>query len=272
MSFQIKDVFKSDAKPELAVVAFNGSFLVENSDSTEPKILFEHSELNLITDKGSRVVLGSWHDRSVTLVLGDQLSEKQDRSPAEFITLREMLPLLSAEEIALTTRASQLSNWLNKHQFCGVCGSNSMELRNDSALACGNCDNAVYPRLSPCVIGVVTKGQEILLARGVRHKSMYSCLAGFIEAGESAEQAFEREVFEEVGIRIKNLRYLMSQSWPFPDQLMLGFCAEYAGGELCLDQDEIQDADWYSPKNLPDLPAHFTISRQIIDSVVQGLG
>jgi len=273
MSFQIAEVKALSSAPELAIVFVDGKFFVKDDAESQFALLFEHTEL--VTHEHCLpedfLLLGTWHGRKVTLVLKDHLTDPEavlDQSRG----LREMLPFLDAHVIKMATRASQLANWVQTHRFCGVCGADGMKIRSDSALVCSNCGHAVYPRLSPCVIGVVTRGNEILLAQGVRHKGRYSCLAGFIEAGETPEQAFQREVFEEVGLRVRNVQYMVSQSWPFPDQLMLGFKAEYEFGDICIDENEIIHADWFTTKQLPELPPEFTISRQIISSVLKELG
>ena len=136
-----------------------------------------------------------------------------------------------------------------------------------------SCGNLVYPRISPCVIVLVTKGEELLLAHNKNFPgNFYSTLAGFIEPGESAEDSLKREVLEEVNIRIKNLTYFGSQSWPFPSQLMLGFHAEYETGEVKPDGVEIDKADWFNYKKLPQVPpANISISGQLIESYVRKL-
>jgi NAD+ diphosphatase len=139
---------------------------------------------------------------------------------------------------------------------------------------CPRCELHHYPRLSPSMIVLVTRGDEILLARSPRFvPGVYSTLAGFVEAGESVEQCVAREVREEVGVEIRNLQYLGSQGWPFPHSLMLGFHAEYAAGEIVMQVEEIEDAQWFSVHRLPPLPAPRSIARYLIDVyVAQRLG
>ncbi|WP_086931808.1 NAD(+) diphosphatase [Agarilytica rhodophyticola] len=184
--------------------------------------------------------------------------------------LRHQLGASSEEYFQLAGRALQLTRWYLEHQFCGVCGSPTSTSSVDRALVCENCEARFYPRISPCVIGLVRKGDMCLLAQGVKHpQGLYSTLAGFIEPGESAEQAFAREVGEEVGIEIKNLRYFGSQPWPFPGQLMLGFTADYAAGEICIDDDEIVDAQWFRVDSLPNIPPVSTIAGRLIQDFVE---
>jgi NAD+ diphosphatase len=136
---------------------------------------------------------------------------------------------------------------------------------NGRAMACAACRSLLYPRIAPCVIVLVTRGEEMLLARNARFpRPMYSTLAGFIEPGESAEDTLRREIREEVGVEIGESRYFASQPWPFPNQLMLGFFADYAGGELVPDGDEIAEAGWYHPRDLPPVPPPTSIAGQLI--------
>ncbi|MFC7002798.1 NAD(+) diphosphatase [Pseudobowmanella zhangzhouensis] len=133
------------------------------------------------------------------------------------------------------------------------------------ATQCSRCSHRCYPRISPCVIVAIRKDKQILLAQGTRHTNgMYSTLAGFVESGETLEQAVHREVFEEVGIRVTNLRYFSSQPWPFPHSLMVGFLADYAGGEITPEPKEIADAKWFDADKLPLIPPTFSIAGHLI--------
>jgi NAD+ diphosphatase len=181
-------------------------------------------------------------------------------------TLRSLLGQVAGDEFALLSRASQLQHWWLHHQFCGRCGVKNVLDESELALSCKSCAMLYYPRISPCVIMLVTRGRQCLLAKHARSKSQrYSCLAGFIEVGESAEEAVIREVAEEVGVGVNNLRYITSQNWPFPSQLMLGFFADYSAGDLVVDGLEIEDAAWFDVDSLPELPPEGTISRFLID-------
>lgn len=183
------------------------------------------------------------------------------------MSLRRALAQAEDEaEYARLARASQLATWFDQHRFCGRCGTELVAHERDLARVCPACELVQYPRISPCIIVLVRRGSQCLLARSGRFPpGRFSTLAGFVEAGESAEAAVHREIREEVGVEVKNLQFFASQAWPFPHQLMLGFFADYAGGELVPDGDEILEAGWFGRDNLPDLPPPFSISRQLID-------
>ena len=164
----------------------------------------------------------------------------------------------------------QIVAWDRTHQFCGRCATPTETLTNQRARRCPACGLTSYPRISPAIIIAVIRrdahGARILLARNHRFPAgRYSVLAGFVEPGESLEECAQREVLEEVGIRIKNIRYFKSQPWPFPNSLMIGFTAEYDEGEIKLEESEIADAGWFAADNLPQLPPRMTIARKLID-------
>ena len=190
-----------------------------------------------------------------------------------FRDLRGMLGTIDEGFFAMAGRAKQLVNWNRTHQFCGRCGAGTMPGPTDLSKECPRCGLHFYPRLSPAAIMLITSGKELLLARSPHFPpGMYSALAGFIEPGESIEQTIEREVREEVGVEVRNLRYFGSQPWPFPDSLMIGFTAEYAGGELRFEEEEIEDAGWFSAERLPVLPPRLSIARAMIDHFLQQRG
>ncbi|MDR0563926.1 MAG: NAD(+) diphosphatase [Azoarcus sp.] len=166
-------------------------------------------------------------------------------------------------------RAKQLAVWLLHHQHCGVCGQGMMPSPNEIACLCPACGHKAYPHISPVAIGLVVKGSEILLARSPHFApGMYSALAGFVEAGESAEECLCREIREEAGIEIQNIRYFGSQSWPYPHSLMIGFIADYLSGELTPQKNEIEDLGWFSPDSLPVLPHPASLARKMIGHVL----
>ena len=188
----------------------------------------------------------------------------------EFISLRALLGFANQDDFAIAARALQLSHWLNHNRFCGRCGHPTAPHRQESCLHCERCEAQYFPQIAPCVMGLVWRESQILLAHNTRFKAgKYSVLAGFIEAGENVEQALAREVKEEVGVDIYPPSYMASQPWPFPSQLMLGFFAQYRGGEITVDEVEIDHADWFDIHSLPDIPPQETLSGYLIREFVR---
>ncbi|MDO8363604.1 MAG: NAD(+) diphosphatase [Actinomycetota bacterium] len=173
----------------------------------------------------------------------------------------------SEAEWAIAGRAVQLTEWARTHRFCGRCGAATEPSVNDRSMHCPVCRLLAYPRLAPAMITLVTRGDEALLARGVQFRApMYSCLAGFVEPGESLEQSVIREVREEVGVEVATPLYQGSQPWPFPHSLMIGFRAEWVSGEIVCDPTEILDAQWFRRDDLPNIPPRISIARKLIDA------
>ena len=182
-----------------------------------------------------------------------------------FEGLRALWTRLDEAVIGVAGQALQLLEWDRTHQFCGRCGASTERRGEDRARCCPACELIFYPRLSPVIMVRVVRDGRILLARAPRFApGVYSVLAGFVEAGETLEQTLHREVAEEVGIQVRNLRYFASQSWPFPHSLMIAFSADYAGGELRVDGREIVEADWFSPDRLPGLPSPMSMAWRLI--------
>ena len=184
-----------------------------------------------------------------------------------FRGLRSLFGRMDEPMLAVAGRAFQIADWARTHRYCGACGRPMQRTAGERAMKCA-CGHLAYPRISPAMMVLVKRGEAVLLAHNVAAPAgRFSALAGFVEPGETVEEAIHREVREEVGIEVKDLRYFASQSWPFPGQLMLAFTAEYAGGELALDPAEIGEARWIGPGDaLPDLPPPQTISRALIDA------
>ncbi len=186
-----------------------------------------------------------------------------------FRDLREIFAVVDEEFFAVAGRAKQIVGWHATHRFCGRCGGVTEPVERELAMRCTRCGMMHYPRVSPAVIVRVRREEEILLARSPGFpKGMSSVLAGFVEPGESIEETIHREVREEVGLEVENLEYFGSQPWPFPNSLMIGFTADYAGGELTPEPGEIEYAEWYSAKDLPQLPPRVSIARRMIDDFV----
>jgi NAD+ diphosphatase len=212
-------------------------------------------------------VLDEYHCYTAELAAGAE-------APAGWVWqgLRGLFGALDDAQFALAGRALQLVDWDRSHRYCGACGTATRPRTSERSRECPACGLVAYPRLAPAVMALVRRGSELLLARSPRFaKGVYSALAGFVEPGETLEQCLEREVYEEVGIRVRDVRYFASQPWPFPHSLMIAFFAEHASGEIRIDGAEIEDARWFgleNIENLPRLPARISIARSLIDAAI----
>jgi NAD+ diphosphatase len=196
----------------------------------------------------------------------------EDPSDGAAVDLRVFHGRADEDEWLAAGRAVQIVEWARTHRFCGRCGEPTHPSTGERSMRCPACSLVAFPRLAPAMITLVTRGgpgpdQEALLARGVQWTMpMYSCLAGFVEPGESLEGAVIREVAEEVGLDVSNPTYFGSQPWPFPNSLMVGFFAEYESGEIACDPAEIVDAGWYRRDAMPMIPPGISIARKLIDT------
>jgi NAD+ diphosphatase len=186
--------------------------------------------------------------------------------------VRELFVQLPADELAIAAFAVRIIEFARTTRYCGRCGAKTRRLRTERAAFCTDCNLITYPRISPAIIVLIQKGNQILLAQSPRFPAdMHSIIAGFVEPGETLEEAVHREVKEEVGITIQNLRYVASEPWPFPSSLMCGFVAEHAKGEIVIDNNEIISAGWFDRDHLPVLPpSRLSISRALIDAWIKG--
>lgn len=183
-----------------------------------------------------------------------------------FQGLRQLFGVLPDDFFSIASTAVQIVDWDRNHQFCGRCGAINHDKQDERAKECPQCGLVQYPRISPAVIVLIERGNQLLLARSKRHPSgLYSVLAGFVEPGETLEEAVVREIREEVSIEVNDLKYFGSQSWPFPNSLMIAFTCQYAGGKIVLDSNEMEDAGWYSIESMPRVPPKMSIARQLID-------
>ncbi len=191
------------------------------------------------------------------------------QAPAGY-AFRKLRALLSelGQTAALASRAFQVSEWVRTHRYCGVCATPMQKSGKELCFHCPNCGFSAYPRISPAMMVLIRRGDHILLARHATYATArYTALAGFVEAGENLEEAIHREVLEEVGLKVADLRYFGSQSWPFPHSLMVAYTAEYAGGELRIQEDEIADARWFGPDDvIPDIPMTESIAGRLVRS------
>lgn len=219
--------------------------------------------------------LGRFREVEVHLRVVDKASLADTPAPPDsWRSFRQALLESDAEAFTLLSAARQLMEWQREHRYCGLCGAKTqlVHLPGDRFLQCTGCQHPWYPRISPCMICIIIKGEYLLLAKHKRGGAgFYSALAGFVEPGESIEQSVHREVMEEVSLQVKNLEYIGSQAWSFPHQLMIGFLCHYAGGEISLCDDEIASANWFHYSKLPPVPPIQSLSGQLIQAAVARL-
>jgi len=185
-----------------------------------------------------------------------------------FKKLRSLFGAIDDHLVAIAGRAYQIAEWARTHRYCGSCATATELVAGERCLKCPACGMTAYPRISPAMMVLIRKGDAILLARHTASPTnRFSALAGFLEAGESIEEAVHREVFEEVRLKIHNLRYFGSQSWPFPHSLMIAYTADYLSGEISIDENEIAEARWYGPNDtLPEYASTISIAGSLINS------
>ena len=189
-----------------------------------------------------------------------------------YVGLRTLFFKVPEPLLALAARAFQVVDWDRSHRYCGRCGTPTRDRADERAKECPACGLVAYPRVSPAMMALVTRGRELLLARAHRFApGMYSALAGFVEPGETIEDCVRREVREEVGVEVDRITYFSSQSWAFPHSLMIAYTAEYAGGEIRLEDAEIAEARWFAADALPYLPPSVSIARRLIDATAARL-
>lgn len=250
---------------------FRGNELLvhRGSSSVEIPCVVDISDLDLISTRHH--YLGQLGSR---LCYAAELAEGMN-APAgmAFQGLRSLFGLIDEELFGLAGRAFQIVDWDRTHHFCGRCGAPFLTSATERAKECPQCALVQYPLIAPSIIVLIQRGSEVLLAKASRSPTgLYSVIAGFVEAGETLEEAVEREVGEEVGIRVKDIQYFGSQPWPFPHSLMIGFTAHHAGGEISIDNEEIEAAGWFTADNLPKIPGKISIARKLIDWFLESRG
>lgn len=236
--------------------------------------LLVQEESMALPDAAICSLLGLTSDKLLPVWLADESSCRtaqlaRDRlapSGYSFAKLRALLGVLPDELMASAGRAFQISEWARTHQYCGACATPTVRLETEHCMRCPNCGQSAYPRISPAMMVLIKKGDQILLARHAGNpNARYTALAGFVEPGESLEDTVHREVFEEVGLRVQNLQYFGSQSWPFPHSLMVAYTADYLSGDIRIQEDEIADAQWFNiHEPLPPIPGKISISGWLI--------
>lgn len=242
-----------------AVVHSAQGFLLDSNGVMFPREWLKRQDLPVLSEHG----IGHFDGEPVYILV---LKHPVEVEGCTWQGLRQFMLEDDFDIYKKLSYAAQISTWAREHRFCGSCGQEMLQVSGERAMYCAQCDLRHYPRISPSMIVLITRGDEILLARSPRFVAgVYSTLAGFAEPGESAEDCVRREVMEEVQIEVQNIQYMGSQCWPFPHSMMLGFHAEYASGEIVPQVDEIEDARWFHINDLPPLPASRSIARYLID-------
>ena len=252
----------------LAFAYRDGKIVVGGSD--DAPVIPSLSSLNDAGLAGTPHFLGNLGDAAcIALALPDDAPEP---AGLRYVGLRSLFLRIPDPLLALAGRAFQVVEWDRTHRYCGRCGTPTRTKADERAKECPKCGYVAYPRVSPAMMALVTRGREVLLARSHRFvNGVYSALAGFVEPGETIEDCVRREVREEVGVEVGRLEYFASQSWAFPHSLMIAFTAEYAGGELRPDDSEIAEARWFAFDQVPKLPPSLSIARRLIDATVARL-
>jgi len=268
MNFELRALpIPTETEPSFWFLFYKDKLLVNIKDNkiTIP-FINDLSKLNISIK--SKQYLGRLNN--IPCFTGEVSNDKLNDFSMSFMNLRETFNMIEEEVFWLAGRAFQIMNWDRNSKFCGKCGVETKQNQGDTSKKCPVCNLSIYPKISPAVIVAIVKDNKILLAQNNNFRNkFYSVLAGFVEPGETLEECVLREVKEEVGIDVKNIRYFGSQPWPFPDSLMIGFTSEYASGEISIDEDELCDAKWFSVDNLPEIPGSISISRKLIDWFIE---
>lgn len=219
-----------------------------------------------LIDKNAQII-GTYQGQTAWLISQNAICfDKQQLS--EMSTIRSLI--LESELFLLAGKAIQLTEFYLSHKYCGYCKHEMLKSKTEWCVLCEHCNNRYYPQISPAIIVAIRNKDKILLAKHKKHQqdNLYTVLAGFTEVGETIETTIHREVYEEAGIKIKNIRYIHSQPWPFPNAIMLAYLADYESGTLTIDKNELIEANWYSEAKLPRLPEYGTIARRLIEETL----
>ncbi|WP_335950616.1 NAD(+) diphosphatase [Acinetobacter pittii] len=237
--------------------------------------IFHHQQLlvdqNLQLPKVEKLASDLLFTHDEQVIARDLLAEEPIPEGLQLVPIRQLITSWSKEQFLQASRAVQLLEWRRNHKFCSHCGHPTEVHPTEYAMVCPSCRYHQYPRVNPCIITVITRGDdEILLAKSVHNKTnMHGLIAGFVEVGETLEEAVQREAFEEVGLKLKNIQYMSSQPWPFPSNLMVAFRAEYESGEIKLQEEEIADAQFFKIDQLPEIPFKGSIAHSMIMQITQ---
>jgi NAD+ diphosphatase len=271
MDFQFHYNLQNDISPEEEAYWFifkNEKILVRTEGAGTKPLLIRAGDIACLNIQDALRV--GVLDGSSCYAILDRTEHGIEIPGTEWVGLRLSDGKFDYEMFQIYGGARHLLLWAENNRYCGRCGK-PLELKPDErCFLCRSCGFTSYPKISPAVIVSIEKDGKLLLARSGRFpQAMYSVLAGFVEPGESLEECVRREIKEEAGIDVKNIRYFKSQPWPYPDSLMIAFTAEYAGGELSIDRNELTDAGWFAPEEFPAIPRKISISRALIDHFVE---
>lgn len=202
-----------------------------------------------------------------------EIPEGAEFEDMEFLELNDLYGIIDEEMLGITSRAVQMADFYRTHKYCGLCGNFTHYVPEETGMQCGSCAHIAYPRISPAIVVLIEREEQLLMARSHHFKEgMYGLVAGFVEAGETIEHAVHREVKEEVGVSIKELSYFGSQPWPFPSSLMIGFTATYESGDIEIDANEIEDAKWFPIDKIPTPPSKRSITGSLIELFIEKHG
>lgn len=252
-----------DSQPAQWVLLQGGNLLLRVEDD---RLLLPNGELPTdLIPKEPPLAFANWQGRQVlAATIARQAAIPSGLLSEPFNAFRELIP---ADLMTLAGIGKQLLHWQQMSRFCPRCGGQPQQLPDSWGKKCPDCATEHFPHIHPCAIVLIRRDDQLLLIRKPEWtQGRYSLVAGFLDVGESLEECAIREAFEETGIEIKNVRYITSQCWPFPSQLMAGFVADYAGGTIRVDGKEVEDARWFTVGSLPNLPAQRSIARFLIDS------
>ena len=267
----IRELHESFTKDSKLIIFCDNKILYDQSQNT---YTFELKDLNLKNQTAPFLSIGlvdNCHFYVVNVKNNDDiLGLFMDPESINFVDLRQILGFLDQSSFLLASRALILQTWISDNGFCSICGKNNSFNDKEGAFECSCNSVPKYPTISPCIITLIHDEDQILLGRSKFFPlNMYSTLAGFIEAGENAEEALIREVKEEVNVNVSDIEYFSSQSWPFPSQLMLGYFCKYKSGKIVLNDNELEDARWFNINELPVIPPDASISGQLIRSYIE---
>ena len=206
----------------------------------------------------------------VSIYLVDEIDHLNE--DLEYLAKRYLYAHLDEGSLTLISRAFQIYDWIYKQKFCSRTGNQLSDVNDDLSKFCTSCEREYFPKMSPCVLVAVTHNERILLVKHNNEiRTLSTVIAGFVELGESLEDCVQREVYEEVGLQVTNIKYLESQSWPFPNQLMMAFSAEAINDKVEIDNKEILEANWYEKDNLPTIPPEPSLSNKLIKSTLKSM-